>query len=445
MKILYIIPYIPYPLNSGGNQAFFNMVDVVRKQHDVSLLLYVHGHQHNAVNELQKVWDNVKILCYSNRFVLKDGNSQNENCCKMPTICKWQCRFFKYVQHSMERKIARRRRKYERTNGWLDNFNLNQFVRENSVLFSNTTDLNGGFLDYVYTESRKGYDLIQVEFFEYLPLIYVLPSNVQTVFVHHELRYVRIKNEMSLWGNVSISDKVLYERQKDAEFSMLSKYKHIIVLTETDKTLLSEYIPNKHIYVSPALTSMERGKVYKTFNSCKDLVFVGGGSHFPNADGVLWFCQEVIPELKKIGKMPNLYIVGEWGNEIRTIIKKIFPDVHFMGFVDNLMDFLNGKISIVPIRIGSGMRMKILDTIFANAPLITTSKGCEGLPFVDGEDCLISDSAVAFARSINTLLNDIKLQEDIVKSSSEKLYSLLDSEKLLSKRMAFYNEVVYGK
>lgn len=445
MKILYIIPYIPYPLDSGGNQAFFNMVDAVRKQHDVSLLLYVHHHQQDAVKKLSKVWNNVELLCYSNRLAITSDSQQIQNGCQMSKKHEMQCRLFEYIQHSMERKIARRRRKYEHQESRLHKFSLSQFVRENSVLFSNATDLNDDFLNYVYTESHKGYDLIQVEFFEYLPLIYVLPSNVQTVFVHHELRYVRVENEMSLWGNVSAFDKMLYGKQKDAEISMLSKYNHIIVLTETDKALLAESLPEKHIYVSPALTNAGKEGAQKSFLPCRDLVFVGGGDHFPNADGVLWFCTEVVPELKKMGEMPNLYVVGKWGNSIKKIIQYIYPDVQFMGFVDDLGDFINGKISVVPIRIGSGMRMKILDTISAKAPLVTTSKGCEGLPFVDGKDCLISDSATDFAKNINRLVNDVKLQECTVESSSNKLHSILDSKKLLATRMAFYDMIAYGK
>ena len=444
MKILYIIPYVPYPLNSGGNQAFFNMVDAVRKEHQVSILLYIHiSKQQRNLEMLQKVWPDVTFYCYTphEQNLNMQQNTTADSFASMPKWTQQQCRFFDYLQHSMERKIERRKRKYEQQEDWLKNFSLGAFVRENSVLFAENADLNDGFLEYVQQISRKDFDLIQTEFYEYLPLIYVLPHDVETVFVHHELRYVRNANEMQLFDQQRPTDKLLLDQQKDAELSMLSHYKHVIVLTETDKTLLSEAIPSERIYVSPALTSAGTAKDHKPFRPSRDLVFVGGGDHFPNADGMLWFCKEVFPELKKLGTPPNIYIVGKWGNTIQGIIKYICPSVQFTGFVDDLDEFLNGKISIVPIRIGSGMRMKILDTISAAAPLVTTSKGCEGLPFTNHVDCLIADTAAEFANSIHSLMEDTATQEQMVKAASHKLESLLDGRTLIEKRMAFYTEI----
>lgn len=57
-KILYIIPYVPYPLTSGGNQAFFHMIDYLRDKMDISILLYpINKAQESDVEELKKLWD----------------------------------------------------------------------------------------------------------------------------------------------------------------------------------------------------------------------------------------------------------------------------------------------------------------------------------------------------------------------------------------------------
>ena len=62
-KILFIIPYIPYPLDSGGNQAFFNMVEYLRHKMAVSVLLYPEtGRRMQDVESLKKIWDNVILL-----------------------------------------------------------------------------------------------------------------------------------------------------------------------------------------------------------------------------------------------------------------------------------------------------------------------------------------------------------------------------------------------
>lgn len=65
-KILFIIPYIPYPLDSGGNQAFFNMVEYLRHKMAVSVLLYPETEKRmQDVESLKKIWDNVDFFIYT--------------------------------------------------------------------------------------------------------------------------------------------------------------------------------------------------------------------------------------------------------------------------------------------------------------------------------------------------------------------------------------------
>ena len=68
MHILYITPWIPYPLSSGGSQAFFNYVDAIRHDCNVSVLLTAHNEKEKAdIDELKKIWNNVDIKVYDFR------------------------------------------------------------------------------------------------------------------------------------------------------------------------------------------------------------------------------------------------------------------------------------------------------------------------------------------------------------------------------------------
>ena len=70
MKILFIIPYIPFPLNSGGNQAFFNMVDYLRHKMDVSILLQVqYASEAYDISKLKEIWDNVTFLYLQKKMI----------------------------------------------------------------------------------------------------------------------------------------------------------------------------------------------------------------------------------------------------------------------------------------------------------------------------------------------------------------------------------------
>lgn len=434
MRILYILPYIPYPLNSGGNQAVFNMIDAAIQKHEVSLLFRTNSiAEEMAIKDLESLWDKATFYVYNSK---KDYSTSIENHVNLPNT--FTCRFFDTVRRSMERKINRRIRKNAAKVLSGPAKQETDFIRENSCLNKQPLEYNKGFLEFIYEVSRKGFDIIQTEFYEHLPLVHYLPEDVYKVFVQHEIRFVRNSNELSLFQKPTVHDYYRLNMLKDLEIQMLSHYDKVVALTETDKKIMLKENPNLDIYVSPAVVTCSESADAE-FKTAQELVFVGGGDHFPNADAIIWFCKEVHPILKDKGLDIKLNIVGKWGDAIQQIIREILPSVNFTGFVENLTSYLNGKISVVPIRIGSGMRMKILDSIHAASPIVTTSKGCEGLPFEHDTDCLIADTAKGFADSIESLLKENQKQHLFAECAKNKLSKIMSNQNLIEKRMKLYN------
>lgn len=450
MKLLYIDTYIPYPLNNGGSQAFFTISDHVRQQHDLSVLLYVHNSREKEnVEQLKKLWPNVT-------FYIFERDTEKQQVSNTPSLdpnsgMSWYdrklCKTYDFLGRSMQRKIARKRRKYDAGSfgGKTESIKESDIVRNNSTLFMGTIDLTPSFCNYVHEVASKGFDVVQIEFYDYLPLVYILPKEIKKVFVHHELRFVRNENEIGLYKKPLPTDRILLEQKKAEELAALNAYDAVITLTEIDKEILSHYLPEDKIFASPAITHTVTYE-HKSFAPAKELVFVGNGDHFPNADGMVWFCQEVVPMLQTKGvKVPAIHITGNWNEKLKTGLKQLCPSVNFVGYVDDLQSFLNGKISIVPIRIGSGMRMKILDSVFAAAPLVTTSKGCEGLPFFDNDNCLIADTTEAFANALEKMLSDVELQQRLAIKAQNSKTNMLNEEALYDKRVSVYTTLLDKK
>ncbi len=438
MKLLYITPYIPWPLNCGGNQAFYMMADFIRNQHELSILVRVNNQgDRNAVEELKKKWDNVVFYVYDK----KDNNHEEyddlpEN---VTFFDKLLFKSYDAICRSINRKKRRKWFKYSQKD--LEN---SDFVRGFSVLFDNDLTLDLSFCNYITNVSRKGFDVIQVEFYEFLPLIYLLPTDVKTIFVHHEIRFVRLENEMANFKKFLPTDTILFERKKAQELAALSLYDTVVTLTEVDRKILRKFIPEEKVFVSPAITN-SLSQHYMPWKRGNDLVFVGGNNHFPNYDALVWYIREVLPLLRKAQVVPQLFVVGNWRGSMVDKIKKNVPEVRFVGFVDDLKSFLNGKISIVPLRIGSGMRMKILDSIFAGSPIVTTSKGCEGLPMSDGEHCFITDTAEGFANSILKVVADEEIQRTFSEKSQKIDVGMLNVKKLLNRRAMVYERLFVSK
>ncbi len=428
MKILIWLPYIPYPLDSGGNKAIYSMIDHLRKEHQISIGLNIRSNGLRAkpkarkkelVDQLKTLWPEVTFYLYEGQYN-EDAYPQG-----------WICKMLRFFQQSFARKYKRAYHK------WSAKHNLGDLSRAKSLLSESTIQYNPGFLRFVKETSQKGFDVIQAEMYEYLFLGYLFPKNVKRIFIHHELRFVRLQNELTLFHEQGGNDLLAYEQEKASEIAALKEYNFIVTLTENDRKILSTYLNKEKIIISPAAITAPK-KQY-TFSPCQDFVFVGSGEHEPNVDGLRWFADEILPILRKKQIPIKLYIVGKWNEKQCQLYRKNSPEIIFTGFIDDLSSFLNGKISIIPIRMGSGMRIKIIEAVNAMSPFIATSKGVEGLNFHADTECFITNEATDFANYMISLLCDTKRQQELASKAYHKLETYYNVNTLFEIRKQIYS------
>ena len=248
---------------------------------------------------------------------------------------------------------------------------------------------------------------------------------------------------MSLFREVTDEDKMLFNVAKDFERDALKKYKHIIALTEVDRNILTKFIGREErIYASPAVVKIS-GNEQREFvpSDSHRLTFVGSEDHCPNLDAVIWFCREIIPQLRRQGFKFTFQVIGKWRS---TYIKELcskYPEMELTGFVEDLRGFIKGSIALIPIRIGSGMRMKILDAVSAGVPFITTTKGVEGIDFRNDQECLIADDPTTFANAIIQLADNPTLQKNMIDNAEKRLRNIYNPQEMLHKRLEVYAEI----
>ena len=144
----------------------------------------------------------------------------------------------------------------------------------------------------------------------------------------------------------------------------------------------------------------------------RDLLFVGGFSHTPNVDAVLYFCGEIFPLIQTRLSDLKVHIVGNAPSA--EIIALATDDVIVDGYVPNLAPYLESAlISIAPLRYGAGMKGKIAEAMAHGVPVVTTTIGAEGMNLRDGVDALIAETAVSFADSVIRLHQDPLLWESL--------------------------------
>jgi polysaccharide biosynthesis protein PslH len=136
-------------------------------------------------------------------------------------------------------------------------------------------------------------------------------------------------------------------------------------------------------------------------------VFVGAMDWMPNIDGMRWFVEQIWPRLREKHPRIRLGIVGRSPDAEARKWAEQDSRIQVTGTVADVRPYLWGsRVSIVPLRIGGGTRLKIFEAIAAGVPVVSTAVGAEGLPVQHGETIRLADEAGRFAEQCDELLTN---------------------------------------
>lgn len=137
-----------------------------------------------------------------------------------------------------------------------------------------------------------------------------------------------------------------------------------------------------------------------------DLVFTGKMDYRPNVDGVLWFIEQIWPLVREHKRDATLAIVGKNPAPSITLLDQR-GGITVTGAVAEIGPWLNvSKVMIMPLRMGSGTRLKLIEGLAAGLPIVSTTNGAEGYPVKDGKELLIADEPADFVAQIFRLLEN---------------------------------------
>jgi len=244
-------------------------------------------------------------------------------------------------------------------------------------------------------------------------------SHALTLLDQHNVETVILQRfaDTQSWKPLQWFARMEHRKMSRYEPKMCQRFDAIWVTTEVDRELIEPWLlPQQYIEVLPIGVDTD----YFQPDGCKKdpytLISVGTLSWPPNADGILWFYNEVYLSIKK--QIPNIQFVVVGANPpsaIRQLAED--PSVQITGWVDDVRSYMaRSTAMIVPLRGGSGMRVKILNALAMGLPVVSTSVGCEGINVTPGSDILIADDTDTFIQQIVTLLRNRRLQRDLSKN-----------------------------
>jgi glycosyltransferase involved in cell wall biosynthesis len=157
----------------------------------------------------------------------------------------------------------------------------------------------------------------------------------------------------------------------------------------------------------------------------RGIAFMGGMSWFPNADALEFFAGEILPIIRASEPAVTVTWVGR--ASAAEIERYARDGVTLTGHVDDIRPYVDGAACyVVPLRIGGGTRLKILDGWALGKAIVSTTIGCEGLDAHDGKNILVRDDPPSFAAAVVTVLRDSGLRASLERNgrlTAEQTYS----------------------
>lgn len=198
--------------------------------------------------------------------------------------------------------------------------------------------------------------------------------------------------------------------------------------SEFDRQVLQELAPAKRVISVPNVVDVDTYVPKNTEDSCK-ILFQGGMDWYPNRDAVEFFVSDILPLIRKA--IPGVRFVAAGRNPPAEFQERLSrePGVDFTGTVKDMRKIVaDAAVCVIPLRVGSGTRLKILEGAAMAKAMVSTTLGAEGLEFGNESEILIADSPADFASAVVGLLRDSEKRKSLgsaARARVEKDYSFL--------------------
>lgn len=273
------------------------------------------------------------------------------------------------------------------------------------------------------TLDRKAFDVVEVEGIELAQYLFQAAawrgskSRPLLVFDDHNAEYVlqqrafETDSRQRRWVGAAYSF-VQWRRLRRYERQACRTADRVVAVSQTDAEAILELDPDLEPVVVPNGVDMTHYAAAvpplreRPAPEEHDLVFTAKMDFRPNVDAVLWFAQEVMPLIRQEMPQTRFWVVGKSPHP-RLAVLAGDPAVELTGWVEDVRPYIAAAgVYVIPLRIGGGTRLKVLEAMGMGKAVVSTTLGCEGFDLVPGQDLVIADTPAAFASAVGELLRD---------------------------------------
>jgi sugar transferase (PEP-CTERM/EpsH1 system associated) len=374
-RLLFLTPDLPYPPHQGAAIRTYNLIKNLAPRHEVHLISFVQG-----PDEAERV-EALSPYCASVTTV--------------PTPSRSNVRRALSVLFSPRPDMA---------------------LRLPSSAFENQLRIS---------LERERFDFVQVEAIEmaqYGLAVKEMTASHQPLVVFDDINAEYLLQKRAFEADVkhprgwlgALYSLIQWQKLERYEELACRRLDRIVVVSEADARALQRLLPNLRCFVVP--NGVDTSYFHATGaeqESDTTLVFTGKMDFRPNVDAVLWFAQEVLPLIRQELPETEFKVVGRNPHPRLEAVRNA-PGVRLEGYVSDVRPYVaEAAVYVVPLRVGGGTRLKVMEAMSMGKAIVSTSLGCEGIDVAHEQELLIADDPAAFAHSVLGLMKDRKRRREL--------------------------------
>lgn len=258
---------------------------------------------------------------------------------------------------------------------------------------------------------------------QYTPFVRRQAPQAKVIFDTVDLHFLREERAAERSGNASLARQAATTREQ--ELKLIAGADTTLVVSDYERDLLSRLVPSANVDLL--------SNIHEVFGRTgghegrRDLLFIGGFGHPPNADAMNWMASEILPVLRRVAPGANILVAGDVPEGNRRLLSD--AGLHMLGRVPDLAPLMSTSLaSIAPLRFGAGVKGKINMAMSHGLPVIGTTVAVEGMRLQNGVDVLVADTADAFAAAYLQLVRHKALWGSLSDNAIENVRAHFSAE-----------------
>ena len=229
-------------------------------------------------------------------------------------------------------------------------------------------------------------------------------TSARIIYDTVDLHFLREERQAKIEGTAPA------DNFKDMELFLAHQADDVLVVSDVEKEVLEKEGLAGKVSVISNIHTVERLK--QPFEERAGLMFIGGFSHSPNEDGIIWFVRSIFPLIQQ--KLPGLTLTVVGSHPTEKVRALASDTIKVTGFVENVKPFFaESRVFVCPLRYGAGVKGKVGQSMSYGLPVVMTPIGAEGLGATDGQNALLADDEETFAEKVARLYQDEELWRNL--------------------------------